>query len=198
MKYPAIPPKRHTGDEPLLNAQGKQIAALADFWSWAYSDLIGNTERGALAEFLVACALGIQDKERISWDKYDLRTEDGITIEVKASGYLQTWEQNALSTLIFGIRPTHGWDSVSGAYEEGVKRQAQIYVFCVHKHLDQATLNPLDTRQWDFYPLPAAVLDEKVGGQKTITLSSLLKLGAEKCSYEDLNQRIHTLAKQHP
>ena len=101
--YPAIKPKRLTGKEAIVKPDGETIGSLMDFWRWAYSDLIGNAERGVLAEYIVACALGIQDTERISWGKYDLLTKDKIAVEVKTSGYIQTWEQESLSKLIFGI-----------------------------------------------------------------------------------------------
>ncbi|WP_195985135.1 hypothetical protein [Clostridium sp. D33t1_170424_F3] len=91
IRYPVIPSHFLKGEMPLTDNMGKEIAKLEDFWSWAYSDLLGNTERGALAEYIVACAMGIQKKERTAWDKYDLLSAEGIAIEVKASGYLQTW-----------------------------------------------------------------------------------------------------------
>ena len=144
---------------------GKNICSVVDFWRWAYSDLVGNAERGALAEFIVACALGIQDSERVSWDKYDLLTKEGIAIEVKTSGYLQTWEQVNLSKLIFGISPTYGWDSKTNKYDEAKKRQSDIYVFCVHKHTEQETANPLLISQWDFYLMPTVTLNKKFGCQ---------------------------------
>ena len=111
--YPAIIPERLTGQELIINPNGEPVSSLIDFWRWAYSDLIGNAERGALAEYIVACALGINHAERISWDKYDLVTKEGIAVEVKTSGYLQTWEQKTLSKLVFGIQPTYGWNSKS-------------------------------------------------------------------------------------
>jgi len=64
-KYPAIEIKKKTGDEPFLNA-GNNVYTLRDFWAWAYSDLIGNTERGRLAEFIVAMALGVTDGTSVS------------------------------------------------------------------------------------------------------------------------------------
>ena len=36
--------------------------AVEDYWKWAYSDLLSNTSRGAMAEFIVRSALGITDK----------------------------------------------------------------------------------------------------------------------------------------
>lgn len=193
--YPAIEPKRLTGDEVITAPDGQFVSHLIDFWRWAYSDLVGNAERGALAEYIVACALKIDHADRVSWDKYDLLTTEGIAVEVKTSGYLQTWEQKSLSKPVFGIQPTFGWDSKSNKYDSEQKRQSDIYVFCVHKHADQETVNPLDISQWDFYLMPTAILDKKFGAQKTVTLSALIKAGAELCEYHNIKNRISELCK---
>ena len=61
MKYPAIKPRRYTGKEKIVSCSGEKIATLNDFWSWAYSDVLGNTERGILAEYLVSKALDMAE-----------------------------------------------------------------------------------------------------------------------------------------
>lgn len=193
MKYPAIVPVSHTGKEHITDEKGNPVSSLLDFWRWAHSDLMGNAERGILAEYLVACALDIPRNVRGLWDRYDLITPEGITIEVKSSGYLQSWGQEHLSTISFGIAPTLGWDDKTNTYETESKRQAQVYVFCVHHHQEQETANPLDTSQWTFYVLPTKTLDEKVGTQKHITLSSLRKLGAVPASFGELHRVIREI-----
>jgi len=194
-KYPAIEIKKKTGNEQFLNA-GSDVCTLRDFWAWAYSDLVGNTERGKLAEFIVAMALGITEGISVSWDKYDLLSKEGIRIEVKTSAYLQSWDQQSLSKISFGIQPTYGWDSVTNEYDTEQKRQSDVYVFCVLKHKDQATLNPLDLSQWDFYVLSTAVLNKVAPRQKTISLNRLLKVGAKKCEYAMLYKTIkHEIAR---
>ena len=168
-------------------------ARLIDFWQWAYSDLIGNTERGILAEYLVACALGIEKKVRISWGKYDLSFK-GLHIEVKTSGYLQTWDQEKLSKISFGIAKTRGWNEKTNEMEKEKKRQADIYIFCVHKHKKQESRNPLDVSQWSFYILTKKILDEKAGDAKTISLQTLVAYGAIECEYGsiyDVNRSIN-------
>ena len=55
-----------------------------EFHAWAYDDLLTNTTRGVLAEYIVATALGIVDTKRVEWDKHDLEV-DGIGVEVKAA-----------------------------------------------------------------------------------------------------------------
>ena len=191
--YPAIKPVRLSGEEMIVSANGEPISKLLDFWRWAYSDLVGNAERGVLAEYLVACALNINHKERIAWDKYDLMTNDGISIEVKTSAYIQTWHQKSLSKLVFSIQPTFGWDSHTNEFSTKKQRQADVYVFCVHEHKYQATINPLDLSQWAFYLLPTKILNYKFGDQKTASLSSLIDAGAEQCSYDNLKNRISEL-----
>lgn len=195
MSYPPIPTHRRFGNEPLIDTKGNTVSQLLDFWSWAYSDLVGNTERGALAEYIVACALGIQGNVRVNWDRYDLLSPEGIAIEVKSSGYIQTWAQEKPSSLVFGIQPTYGWDSQTNQYNTEKVRQSDIYVFCVHKHLEQESINPLDLSQWDFYLLPTQILNNAAGMQKTISLSSLQRIGAEKCAFENLHTKMIQLLK---
>jgi hypothetical protein len=77
--------------EPLRLGQVPLGRTLGDFWRWAGSDLISNVFRGWLAEYIVACALDIDTGVRMSWVAYDLRLPDGTRIEVKASGYVQSW-----------------------------------------------------------------------------------------------------------
>ena len=195
MRYPAIESKRFTGSEPIVYNDNK-VSDLLSFWQWAYSDLIGNTERGALAEYIVACALGISNEDRISWGRYDMVTPQGVTIEVKASGYLQTWEQQELSNIKFGVSETLGWDNITNKYDNERKRQAQIYVFCVHSHTEQETINPLDISQWEFYVLPADTLNNKTKPRKTISLAALIKLKAQKCKYNNLLTEIEKHAER--
>jgi len=119
-----------------------------------------------------------------------LISKEGIRVEVKSSAYLQSWEQQSLSKISFGIQPTYGWDSVSNKFDTEKKHQSDVYVFCVLKHIDQDTLDPLDLSQWEFYVLPTAVLNRTIPEQKTITLSSLLDIGAQKCNYGMLYKTI--------
>ncbi len=187
---------RKTGQECIIDEKGKMISTIHEYWQWAYSSLLGNTERGHFAEYLVAVALGIADNTRIEWDKYDLKSPSGITVEVKASGYLQTWSQNKLTKPIFSIRPTMAWDYETNQYEEIIKRQAEIYVFCLHNYRRKDDgINPLDLRQWEFFVLPTKILDEKMPVQKTISLDKVKALGAVNASFSELKNIIEQCAE---
>ena len=190
---------RKTGQECIFDGLGRTVSTIQEYWQWAYSSLLGNTERGNFAEYLVAVALGIADTTRIEWDKYDLKSPSGITVEVKASGYLQTWSQKELSKPKFSIRPTKAWDYETNQYEETIKRQAEVYVFCIHNHKKKDEgLNPLDLNQWEFYVLPTKVLDETMPTQKTISLERVQSLGAISASFGELRDVIEHCLDERP
>ena len=183
-----IIPQRLSGDEPLPKG-----ATLLNFWQWMGSNLMSNTVRGALGEYLVALAVGAADTMdgvQEEWAPYDVQSPDGVKIEVKTSAYIQTWGQAQFSTPQFDIEPKKAPDSATNSWTTEKKRWADIYVFCLHHHQDQATVNPLDLSQWTFYVLPATTLDRAVGGQKSIRISRLQQIGAQAVSFDGLSPAI--------
>ena len=91
MQLGQIDIKRKTGQEKFKTESGEIGVRLLEFWQWATSDLLNNSTRGILAEFLVATALGVNKGTRTEWDAYDITDKDGTKIEVKSSPYLQSW-----------------------------------------------------------------------------------------------------------
>ncbi len=153
---------------------------------------MGNTYRGILAEFIVASALDLTDKLREEWDEYDLCTKKGLKIEVKSSAYLQSWEQEKLSTISFNIPPT----GISQSQSSERNRKADVYIFCVLANKDPETINPLDLSQWDFYILKTKTLNKKIGAQRTITLSSLKRLKLIQSKYDEIAKQVKKLEKK--
>jgi hypothetical protein len=164
-----------------------------EFLAWAYDDLLTNTTRGVLAEYIVATALGIRDTTRVEWDQYDLEI-DGVKVEVKSAAYVQTWKQSQLSKIVFGIRPAMGWDARTDTYATSAQRSADVYVFCLLACEDRDLINPLEVVQWKFYVLPQSELDRNMPEQKTIGLGPLIALGAHPCTYDKLKAAIHEAA----
>jgi len=188
-----IEPTRKSGDEPFTN-NGKPINTnLSDFWQWAYSDLLNNTHRGKLAEFIVASALDVADGIGGTWDKYDL-TFEGIGIEAKSAAYLQSWHQEKLSDISFDIRPTLAWNATTGKYDTEQKRQADVYVMCLLKHKDKNTVNPLNLEQWEFYVVETSMLNELLPVQKRVSLG-FLKKHITPCDYSDIRNFVEKYAK---
>ena len=193
LEYGRIDVEPKIGDEPFVLGGQALGFDLLSFWRWSGSDLVGNTSRGILAEYIVARALGIDSKVRIEWDAFDLVTAEGLRIEVKSSSYIQSWDQKGLSKIVFGIQPTRGWDAATNQTSPEFRRHADVYIFCVLAHLDQQTLNPLDVKQWEFYVVPTTVLDQTCSTQKSIGLAMVRAKAGEPVSYESLAQKVHEL-----
>ena len=74
--------RQRAGSERFHRSGTKLPLTLESFWQWAASELVGNTLRGMLAEYLVASALGAADGVRKEWDGHDLELRDGYRVEV--------------------------------------------------------------------------------------------------------------------
>ncbi|MDT3700847.1 MAG: hypothetical protein RO469_15670 [Thermincola sp.] len=182
-----------TGNEQFMNDDISIGFLLSDFWSWNSSDLLNNTLRGALAEFIVTIALDVDTNATIreDWSAYDLLYNE-CKIEIKSSAYLQSWNDNMISKINFSIRPTRAWSPTEG-YEDEVKRQSDIYIFCLFACTDREKANPLLLNQWEFYALRTKVFDEKCPNQKSISLQSLLFLEPVKSNFGSLKESVDEL-----
>lgn len=158
--------------------------------------MVSNVTRGRLAEFIVATAIQIDlSKVRDEWRAYDLLTPEGIKIEVKSASFVQSWNQTKLSTITFGTRATRYWDSETNIQAKQSKRQADIYVFCLLKHLERDTIDPLNLDQWQFYVLSTRELNSYKRSKVSITLKSLQKLSLP-VTYVQIRDAVTTKFKQ--
>jgi hypothetical protein len=192
--FPMMSPLRKTGAEHLTTAGSPLDATVSDFWGWSRSDLIDNLTRGVLAEFIVAKALCIStDKVRESWAPWDLTTPDDVRVEVKSASYIQSWSQMMVSKIAFGTPKTLAFDPRTAKFEAKAIRQADVYVFALLNHDVQATVNPLEMDQWQFYVVPTSELDDRRRSQHSITLASIhgelkkvpLKFGELRSAVQD-------------
>ena len=173
---PKLDVERKSGTECFREGGSDLDFNLLDFWQWSMSDLVNNTTRGILAEYIVAQALGVSnDKTQDAWAPYDLDTPGEIKVEVKSSSYVQSWAQSRLSSISFDISPSHAWDATTGEFDDEYRRQADVYVFVVLTHQDQSTVDPMNLDQWKFYVLSTAALNEHFKDQKRLSLSGLEK-----------------------
>lgn len=93
---------------------------LIEFWQWSGSDLISNSYRGLLAEYIVGMDLGVTDKIRMEWSPYDLKF-NGLCIEVKSSSYIQSWSQKQFSKISFNIPPPHVLGTIKQIVIQNIK-----------------------------------------------------------------------------
>lgn len=190
-----VPIRRLNGDEAIRAAAGSPVATMLEFWRWSASDVVGNTARGIFAEFLVALALDCAGGVRSGWDAYDLRTKDGVTVEVKSSAYIQAWPMPELSRIQFGIGKRLRWVPETGELVGPKKRQSQVYVFCLLAHQEQATLDPLDLRQWKFFVLATRTLDAKMKDRQQIGLKELEEIRPRQADFRGIAEAVRLEAE---
>ncbi|MBN2475131.1 MAG: hypothetical protein JXB62_11020 [Pirellulales bacterium] len=182
---------RRRGDEPFHDDGHQLHFKLLGFWQWSASDLVSNVTRGALAEYLVAQALGVaEDAVREEWAPYDLTAPDGTRVEVKSAAYLQSWHQDRLSPITFRVPKTLAWDKQTNRQSQATQRHADVYVFALLGHRDKNTLDPLDVSQWEFYVVPTRLLDNRKRSQHSITLASLRKLPGPSVGFSGLRHAV--------
>ena len=127
-----IIPTRKTGDESFVINGKKLNASLEHFWQWSSSDILNNTLRGTLSEYIVALSLGVADGVQEGWKSYDLEYK-ALKIEVKSSAYIQSWGQKTYSKILFNVPPTKAFDFSNGVFSHQSMRQAGSLCF-LHTH----------------------------------------------------------------
>lgn len=190
MNLERIKSEPKTGQEQLIYNEKQLGFTVLDFWRWSTSDILSNTIRGGFAEFIVATALNLDMKVlRDEWSAYDLKTPEGIRIEIKCSAYIQSWFQRTLSTISFSTKPSYYWDSFTNKFSNIKLRHADVYVFCLLNHVEQLTIDPLNMNQWEFYVLATQQLNEYKRSQHSITLKSLRRL-THPIAYDKLRETV--------
>ena len=136
----------------------------SEFWKWFRPSLAENWMRGVVGEYWVAKAIGLTNEIRKGWGSWDLETTDGIRIEVKTTGYRQSWHKpsDKMAVPKFVVPKVRVKIDETRNLKSGRYRPAHVYVLCFHKERETDKLVPLDTSQWEFYVVPTKVLDENV------------------------------------
>lgn len=166
---------------------------VCDFWQWSFSDLMQNTTRGILAEYIVATLLEIDDNVRNPWYPFDLQLTDGRTIEIKTMSLLQAWKQKQLSTPKIVLVPTRKWEPETGEMEKESSFNAEIYIVCYFKARDHKLANPLDLNQWDFFVFTKKHIIQVLNGRKSISLKTLEKKGIKPVKAQDLQKIVQSI-----
>jgi hypothetical protein len=167
---------------------------VSDFWQWAYSDLLQNT-RGVLAEYIVAVLLGVDKTPRNPWLPFDLKLNDGTTIEVKTMSRLQAWAQKQLSDPKVVISEKRSWNPETGILEQTPSLNADIYVICYFTSEEHSAADPLNLDQWNFFVLDKKEVGEVLKKSKSISLKALNKMNKRPLKASELPSEISRLVK---
>lgn len=149
--------KTLTGNEHFTYEGMPAGILLSDFWAWNSSDLLNNTLRGALAEFLVASAIGIDTSEaRQDWTPYDLLSPSGRKSKSNAPhisrvGMLIVFQRyssasaqldHGIPKMTLAMMSKDGPTFMCSAYTQaktGVKHRFSLnsgnFIFCLHQFL---------------------------------------------------------------
>lgn len=215
--YSGSKQRKLTGLELLMDGNSVLPFHIAEYWQWAYSDMLRNTQRGVFAEFVVKSALElggvrVNDDIRSNFEPYDLvgptiyqcstlpRLEISniefsyipCRIEVKSAAYLQAWEphKGTVPKISFSIAPARLPDETGDYKIDAPKhRNSDLYVFSIYASKEKEQ-NILDMNLWRFYVVKTSVLDDKCGEQKTISLAKLQALGYSELAFGNLCQEI--------
>lgn len=202
MFYKRKLPIKLTGSELFKNTVGMEFS-VAKLWQYAFSNLNSNVLRGELAEFLVEMALS-DDGEvglRNPWGDYDVITKKGTKIEVKCSSYIQDWDQNKLTRIMFsGLKARElYWSEAVKPYSEfknvSKEYKSDIYVFALFKHQATETLDILDLDQWCFFVLPKDEIARISKNASSVSLYVLEKNNINPVSFGELKEKITQLEK---
>ena len=165
-----------------------------DFRRWALSDWTSASTRALLAEFYVRCAVGRENEPPPEWEYADIRMEDGTTIEVKCSAFLQPPAGSKPTNPNFDIKKRRwAWDNEKWDWMESkeTRRWADCYVFCLHSPMDWDVYNPLDISLWEFYVLSTLTINKVFNNQKTVSLNRLVHEGFKPIKFEALKVEIN-------
>jgi len=151
---------------------GLDKTSIKDFWQWTYSDLLINKNRDDLGLFLVANSLDLTKMPRIDWGNVELRYRSK-KIAVKTSGYIQSWRQKRPKRVLFDISPKKGLNAKTEESRTYRNREAELYIFCLHKEKVVKDVDILNLDQWVFYIIRTSDLDEAMPDKKRIGLRPL-------------------------
>lgn len=184
-----------TGDEKFTFNGVSQEMSLIDFWRFRYSNIYDI--QGAIAEFIVARALGITSAHNIEyWTLWDITYQD-LRIEVKESSYYHPWnkDRQVSESRKFGITKANSrfaenaTGHVDESFQNTLERQNDLYVFCLNTGDTLEESYPLNLNHWEFYVVPTFVINETCKDNKTISLPRVKKL-ASAVRYDQLKGEV--------
>jgi len=186
--------KKLTGNEFFKNNN----FSILEFWQYGFSNLNSNVLRGFLAEFIIENLL--KDKSEIEirnpWNDFDILYKNR-KIEVKCSSYIQDWDQEDFSKIIFsGLKAKDlYWSKAVSEFNRDNKKdyKADIYVLCLVNHKNPETLDLLNLDQWSFFILTKEELKNISNNSSSISITRLEKNNYTPIKHEEVKKYIDNI-----
>jgi len=172
--------------------------SILEFWQYGFSNLNSNVLRGSLAEFIIENLL--KDKSEIEirnpWNDFDILYKNR-KIEVKCSSYIQDWDQEDFSKIIFsGLKAKDlYWSKAVSEFNRDNKKdyKADIYVLCLVNHKNPETLDLLNLDQWSFFILTKEELKNISNNSSSISITRLEKNNYTPIKHEEVKKYIDNI-----
>ncbi len=146
-----------------------------------------------LVEYLVARAVGATAPARVEWAPFDIEAPDGTRIEIKASGYSQSWGgTDSRPNYSFGsVFSDQCWDEAQGKYRwVDPADRVHVWVFALNTTRRSSPYEALNLDCWEFRVVPHAWL---LGcRQKSAALSFFDRHDIEPVGWDDLAETIRS------
>jgi hypothetical protein len=181
------------GNEPFVFDGAATKLCFSDFWRFHFSNIYDLQDK--IAEFVVAKALGIDKAQNDQyWTLWDISYRDK-RIEVKETSYYHSFnrEGSVSKQRVFGITKANGSYDPTKSGNADFCRQNDVYVFCLNTGDSRETSNPLNLNNWEFYIVPTAVINEKCGNNKTISLGRIKSLGFSAKRYDEIKHEVDSI-----
>lgn len=181
-----------------LNGGKPLDLTIENFWQYHYANMYNQHEY--IAEFLVGTALGETTPNNDYWRLWDVDYHFGdktYRIEVKATSYYHSFQDELYQGRTSEVRTF----DIHKAYKEyqnnssELRRNSDIYVFCLNVGRTAEESNPIDVSNWEFYLVTRENLESQLAdeNQKSISLSRVRALAGEKCSYLEIKSKVDSL-----
>lgn len=157
----------------------KSLVRLARFYKWAFGDLTASdSDIGVIGEFLVGDTLGCLPDERKTQAAFDLVTDKGVSIEVKATttavsrvtkGPIYRWYVSDQRTALEGKRPLADvWVFLAAKFPTSKQRGLEVV----------SQLSVFEQRYWTCWVVPGEIVRSS-GCREKISEATFERLGVE-------------------
>jgi hypothetical protein len=119
-------------------------------------------------------------------------TPNGVSVEVKSSSYLQTWNKVKISKPQFSGLKACAWSPETG-YAKEESYRAMVYVFALQTSKLRSEYDALNLSQWKFWLAQRAALEAL--NQKSMVLSTVERNFGSGIDFADLPSRFNDMVR---
>lgn len=122
---------------------------------------------------------------------------DDILVEVKSAAYVQAWEQDSESAILFDIAKRGDYDfETEKPNNNKKKRWANVYVFALLNEKNRENVDPTKLSQWEFWVASTTEIDRVRADKQKLSYEQLESVNAIQSSFEKLLSDIESVHRK--